>query len=205
MFEAAKTDPWENIQAMFEVQEKLLRGSPEQKMAIINSLAQQAGITLENGAVAAPPDALARYVQQLEQKVTNMEAGVKSVTGVVQEARLAELQESVRKFAEDKAHPHFNDVADEITRLINTRAARDLDHAYQMACASDPIVRQKVMDAAVAQAASAKSAAEKERVAKARTTARPRVRSTATTATPQPLGDIDSTLKDTLANIRSRA
>lgn len=205
MFQATNTDPWKNIEAMMGVQQKLMYGSPEEKLAIVNAFAQQAGVKLENGQASLAPDATARYVRELEQRVASMETGVKSVTDVVQQARLAEMEANVRKFAEDtEAHPFFAEVADEITHLVTTRAARDLEHAYNMACSGNPVVRQKMFDAAVAKATTAREADAKAKAELARKASKARVRSSSTAATPQPLGDIDSTLKETLAEIRTR-
>ena len=205
MFQETNTDPWKNLEAMLNVQQHLLYGSPEQKLAIVEAFAKQAGLKFEENKFQHQGDATQQEIQQLRRRLQEMESGVTGVTKVVREARFNELQEQVRRFAEDKeAHPHFEEVADDITRLIQSGAAKDLQTAYDTACSVNPIVRQKVVDSEIAKRANATAKAEKERADKARAASKTRVRSTETRATPQPLGDIDDTLRSTLNEINSR-
>lgn len=205
MFEATNTDPWANVEAMFKVQERLLHGSPEEKLSIIGMLASQSGLKLENGQLSAAEGSTSQYVKALEQRLEKLEGGVNQVTSTVREARAAELQGNVVKFAQDKdAHPYFYDVADKITHLIRTGAVSNLEEAYQTAVMADPITRQKVVQAEAKQFADSEAKAVAERAAKARQTSKVTVRATVRGTAAQPPGSIDDTLKDTLAAIQSR-
>jgi len=204
MFQKTGVDPWHNIGAMLKAQELLLFGSPEQKLAMFGSLAQQAGLKFENGALAAPPDANNQYISRLEQRLAELEGGVKQVTSTVQEARQKELQENVAAFAQDAAHPFFYQVADRIAHLIRGGAAANLEEAYQTAILADPLIRPKVVEAEATRVAEAKAKADKERLAAAAKTARVNVRSTSRARAVQSPTSIDDTLKETLAAIQSR-
>lgn len=206
MFEKTGVNPWENVTAMLKAQELLLFGSPEQKLGMFQSLAQQAGIKFDGSQLSAPPDATAQYVRQLEQRLSQLEGGVKQVTSTVQEARQAELHANVVAFAQDKeTHPYFYDVADKITHFIQTGAATSLEDAYQLAVMADPITKAKVIEAEAARAAKSKAEAEAARVAVARKAGKVNVRATSRGKVVQPPGSIDDTLKDALAEINARA
>lgn len=205
MFEATKTDPWANVEAMFKVQERLLHGSPEEKLAIVGMLAQQSGLKLENGQLSAAEGSTSQYIKALEQRLEKLEGGVSQVTSTVHEARAAEMQANVVKFAQDtEAHPYFYDVADRITHLIRAGAVSNLEEAYQTAIMADPITRQKVVQAEATRVAVSEATAAAERAVKAKQTSKVNVRATARGAAAQPPGSIDDTLKDTLAAIQSR-
>lgn len=51
-------------------------------------------------------------------------------------------QETVNKFAE--THPHFDDLADSISHMLNTRFAKDLQDAYDKAVRLNPEVAAKI-------------------------------------------------------------
>jgi len=205
MFQANNINPWDNVTHMLKAQELLLFGSPETKLAMVQSLAQQAGVKLEGGQLSSTENSQARYIQQLEQRLGQLEGGVKNITSTVHEARTAELEGSIMAFAQDtEKHPYFFDVADKITHFIKTGAATNLDDAYQLAVMADPVTKAKAIDAEATRVATQKADAEKERVDKARKASKVNVRSTARGRAVQPSGDIDSTLKDTLAEIHAR-
>lgn len=205
MFEKTGVDPWQNMEAMLRAQEMLLFGAPEQKLAMFQALAQQAGIKVEGGQLSAPEGAQAAYIQRLESRLNELAGSVKGVTAHVQEARLAELQSNVATFAQDTAaHPYFNEVADRIAHLIRNGAAANLDDAYQTAILADPIVRQKVLKDEVARAKASEAKASTERTEQARKAAKVNVRSSGRGRAVQPAGTIDDTLRDTLADINTR-
>jgi hypothetical protein len=196
---------WDTIGSMLKAAEMLSKGPPEVKLAMVQSIAQQAGVKLEDGQLTAQPDATQQYVKQLEQRLNQLEGGVRNVTSTMQQARFHELEEGVLKFAQDvEAHPYFEMVADGISHFIQTGAAHNLDEAYNLAVMAHPTARQQFLDAQTAAALKQRDSAEAERVAKAKKASRVNVRSTARGKAEQPLGDIDSTLRTTLADIQSR-
>ncbi len=204
MFEKMGVDPWHNIGAMLQVQERMAFGSPEQKLAMFQELANQAGIKFEGGQLSAQPNAQDQYVRQLEQRLSKLEGGVNQVTSTVQEARQKELMDNVTTFANDKAHPHFFAVTDRITHLITTGAAKTLQEAYDLAILADPVIRQQVVEGEAKQLAEARTKADRERTVKARKSGVAVVRSTHGGKAVQPSGSIDDTLVETLAEIRAR-
>jgi hypothetical protein len=204
MFQKTGVDPWHNIGAMLQAQERLLFGSPEEKLAMFGALAQQAGIKFEAGQLSAPPDAHAAHVRRLEERLAQLEGGVNQVTSTVQEARQKELMDNVATFAQDPAHPHFYAVTDKISHLIRTGAVGNLQEAYELATMADPVIRQKVLEEQAGRLATTKAADEAARLKKARAAGKVLVRSTQSGKAAQPPGSIDDTLEETLAAIRAR-
>jgi hypothetical protein len=203
-FEKAGVNVWDSLSSMLKLQDLLSNGAPEVKSRVIHAMAQVAGVKLGEGEPPAP-DATTQYVQMLEQRLEKLEGGVRNVASTVDEARVSELTEAVQEFAADTVqHPYFEEVASEISHFIQTGAAKTLQQAYDLAVAASPLTRQKYIDSEVARVTKERVAAEAEKVEKARKASGVRVRSTGRAKVEQPLGSIDDTIKDALADIRSR-
>lgn len=204
-FNRAGVDVFANIRDMFEAQKQLLFGTPETKLAMVQRLAEMAGVKLADGVATQAPDSVARYIQQLEAKVNSLQSGVHEVTSTVQRARSQELEGHILAFANDTtAHPYFADVAGAIPDLIKTGAAKTLEDAYNLAVNMNPVTRQKSIESEAGRLAARNATAAAERAKKAATAASANVRSTAGRRAAPQTGSIDDTLKDALAEINSR-
>ena len=204
-FQKSGVDPWKYTRELIGTHMSLMYGTPEQKQAALSVMASQAGYRLPQGQ-GVQFDASQHRINALEQELNQLRQGVTGVTTAVQEARLAELESAVMAFAQDgEKHPYFDEVAEEIHRLIQIGAAPTLEDAYTLAVNANPITRQKLIDQAIEKRSKNLSALEKARAAKAQKAAQVNVRSTAHGGRAPTLpGTIDDTLRETLAEINSR-
>lgn len=205
MLEKYGINAWDNISNMMKVQQELLFGAPEAKQAIIHNMAKAAGLTLEGSTLSAPADATQQYISRLEQRLTQLEGGVKGVTSTVQTARRQELENHIVAFANDTVnHPYFAKVADGLTHLIATGAAATLQEAYDLAVMANPETRALVIDSEAGRLAQQRASAATARAAKAQQASKANVRSNGRGKPAPAATTIDDTLKDALADINSR-
>ena len=205
-FQKNNIDPWRYTREVIGTHMSLLYGSPEQKQAALSSLAAQAGYRLPQGQ-GVQYDPGQQRITQLEGELRALRQGVTGVTTAVQEARLSELESAVLAFAQDsEKHPFFDEVAEEIHRLIQIGAAPTLEDAYNLAVNSNAVTRQKLIDQAIEKRQRNLSNLEKARAVKAQKAAQVNVRSTRQGGRAPTLpGSIDDTLRETMAEINSRS
>lgn len=143
----------------------------------IQWLAQNYGIDLKSlveGAAAADPAGESPTVKALRQQVETLSGQLKTLTGAQNDQQMNAHLSQVEQFAEAKddqgkpKHPHFDEVAQDVARLI--RAARaggetlSLQDAYDRAIYANPTTRAKVL---AAQDAERRAKEESDRKAKA--------------------------------------
>lgn len=119
------------------------------------------------------------------------------------QARVETTQKEVDAFASDPAHPYFDEVSEDIAKLI--RAGYPLADAYEKAVWANPVTRQKELGRIQKEDAekNRQKALEVARQAKKGAAVNVKGRDSARAST-EPAGDIDETLRETLANIKSR-
>ncbi len=207
-FQQYNINPWDHTANLLKAHSTMVFGTPEQKVATFRQLAVDAGIdvtALSAAGTDAANNPLVQHIQALQARINQLEQGVTGVTSSVQAARAAELESSVLAFAQDEdAHPFFYDVVDDIQHLIQTKAATTLEKAYETAVMTNPITRQKMIDREVQKRTTATQAVERERVEKAKKAATGTVRANGRGRAASPIGTLDDTLKEALANIHSR-
>lgn len=204
MFAQSGINIFQNYEATLQVQRILTRGSPQEKMEVIQSLAKSCGLEIDGTELTAPAARQQQYVAQLEARLAKLEGGVQSVATTVNEARSAELAQGILQFAQDANHPYFEELSDDITGLIEGGLATTLDEAYQLAVARSPVHRQKVVETETTKRLVSIDAENAARAEAARKAAGANVRSSGSRRVEPPAADIDATLKNTLANIRAR-
>lgn len=204
MFAKSGINIFENYAATLQVQKTLLHGSPQEKLQVISDIARSSGITLEGGQLSAPPEAGQQYVAQLEARLAKLEGTTTQVASTVHEARVQELETGILQFMQDPAHPYANEVADDMTNLISKGVAKNLVEAYQLAVKANPVTYQKLLDTETTKRLAARDADEATRAAAAVKAAGANVKSNGSRRAPPPAGSVDDTLKESLANIRSR-
>lgn len=196
MLTASNIDAPKAVQYLLGAHQRLTTGTPESKLAAYQELGRNLGLSQDQP--NAELTALRQEVQQLKSGFTQE-----------QQAKLTAAKESIQKevdaFAADtKAHPYFDECSEDIAKLISAGYA--LNDAYDKAVWANPVSRAKEV-----------ARIEKETEAKLRENARldalkakkatgSNVMSRETTRAPtEPLGKMDDTMKDTLAEIRARA
>ena len=124
-----------------------------------------------------------------------------------QQAELAQRKEATSKeveaFASDPAHPYFDEVSEDIVKLIG--AGYSLKDAYEKAVWANPVTRQKELGRIQKETTEAerKKAADAARQAKKASSTNVKGRDQARAST-EPAGTIDETLRETLADIKAR-
>lgn len=204
---AEGVDPVQLFQSFAGNHYLLSRGTPEQKLGLAANLLDSYGIDLIQLAefigdqVPADPT-----IARLEQEIAELRAGQQRVQTQELSAQQARINAEVEAFAADPKNIYFNELIDDIAKLMGSGAAASLQQAYDTAVYANPTTKAKELARLTAEA---KSAAEAETEARGKKVARltgPNV----TTIPKQrdgtvPLGSMDDTLEETLAQIRSRA
>ncbi|UOF77813.1 p47 [Bacteriophage sp.] len=200
-------DPKQQIAGLMNSHYTLATGAPEQKAALVKQIFKD--YNLDPAAIFGLTAAEAPYMDPEVQRLQSEVQDVKSLLTArqQQEARQVEAENraKVTAFASDPKNIHFKDVAGDMAALLNTKAARTLEEAYELAVYKNPVTRQAELtrlqtEQAAAAAKAAREAAEAARKATA-ANVRPKAKNGSGTA---PTGSIDDTLAQTHAAIMSR-
>lgn len=204
-------DPVATVSSLLATQAKLASGTPEQRVEVIRQIAQAYGVSPDS----LDPN-LAPYVdpsvKALQDQVQALQNQLQSVqTNRVSQVR-QELSTELDRFTADPAHAYFDEVANDMAKLLQTGAAATLKEAYETAVWANPATRAKElarMDSekqaqAQAQQASATAAAAAKTAAARRATG-VNVRSGQSLGTVSlPKGTMDETLQAAYEAIQAR-
>lgn len=188
---------------------RLTQGSESDRKAAYEELGKNLGFAAANAIADAAAGngqgTITPEVKAMQDKLARIEQTLTAD----QQAKVTAARESAAKeveaFASDtKAHPHFDDCADDIVRFI--QQGFKLDEAYEKAVWANPVTRTKEM----ARLQTEQAAKDKER---ARLDALPKkkaasvnVNSRDTKSSPtEPVGSLDETLRSTLRSVRERS
>lgn len=69
----------------------------------------------------------------------------------MQQTESQQLQQSIQTFAQDPAHPYFQDVKVHMGHLLKAGQAKDMQDAYDQATWANPVIRQSLIDAQAAE------------------------------------------------------
>lgn len=204
LIQEAGVDAPRAVQALLNAHKMLMRSTPDQKQQYFMRLAKDYGINIPTA--GEEPAQVDPAVQELRARLDRTEQALNQRQTAELEQRRVETMKEVNEFAADKAHPYFEDVADDMITLLKT--GLDLSAAYEKAVWANPITRQKEIDRINAEAESArtKKAQEEAAAAKAATAANIRNRDTRRTPT-EPratMRNLDDALRDTMREINSR-
>lgn len=204
-FRRTGTNPGQIIPLAIQAYSVMAFGNPEDKVQMFRALAYDAGIDIaalgQEGSAAATNE-----VAQLKQRLKELEGGVTSVTSSIKQARLGELEKSINAFAADETkHPYFWDVAMDMKRILETGLADNLEAAYDLAVWQNPVTRTKEMERQLSERKARETREAQERAEKARKAQAANVKATERDGrAPRPVGSLDETLAETLAEINSR-
>lgn len=192
-------DPAQQIAGLMQTHHTLALGTPEQKTALFQKLAQQYGVQLGGEAPYVDPQ-----VAALQQELRGLQSRLQGREQQEANVQREKLQSELNAFAADPAHPYFDEVANDIAAQLRA-GAKDLAEAYERAVWANPVTRAKEQSRLTAeQTAKAQREAE-ERAAAARKATSANVKSKAKAASgTAPLGSIDDTLNAAFADIKSR-
>jgi hypothetical protein len=147
--ESPQVDPVQLMQNLMNNHLAIVRATPEQRWGLAQKLLQAYGIQIpqaggENSAPISP--VLPPEVQQALGRVSGMERNLQTLQQSMQQQAIAEQSKVIAAFAADPKHKYFEEVGDDILRLLKTSAADSLESAYEMAIWANPVVRQKLLD-----------------------------------------------------------
>jgi hypothetical protein len=190
------------IRGLANAEVMLTSGTDEQRRAAYKQLGDQLGFTQSDQNGSQPQ--VDPVIKQLQERQEAIERGLKAQhEAVIHEAR-TKVQSEIEAFAADKAHPYFDEVADEIATFV--RSGLSLQDAYDRAVWANPSTRAKEQ---------ARTLTEHEAKLKenARLTALPKRKATSvnvrsadrSTAPTEPVGSMEDTIKAKLREIRTRA
>lgn len=145
--------------------------SIDRPLDLIQHIARSRGIDLR-AAFAGQPQAQPGNPQQPPDIASLVAQAVQQHLAPIQEQEQQRQYQSnlqtVQSFAEDPAHPYFNDVAPHMERLLTAGVAKDLHDAYDQAVWANPTIRAALQAQANEEAEKTrKEAAEKARKAAA--------------------------------------
>jgi hypothetical protein len=205
LIQEAGVDAPRAVQALLNAHRMLSKSSPEQKQQYFAKLAQDYGIDL--GQQQGEQAQIDPTVKALMDKVSNLEGTLTRQQQAERDAAYKTVTNEVNEFAADKAHPYFDEVADDIVTLLKTGI--ELKDAYEKAVWANPITRQKEIERINQEtdAARAKKAQEDAQKAKAATAANVRNRDTRRTPTETnraTMRNLDDALRETQREINSR-
>jgi Skp family chaperone for outer membrane proteins len=149
----------------------LANGSPEQKVQMLNRLAQDYGIQLNQDAIQMPEQAYVDpYQQQLMQQLQATQQQVQQLSAIREQEENARLTQEISRVSSDKvAFPHFEMVREDMAQLLERGLAPDLETAYAKAVRMNDeayrLEQEKLLKSANTQASKA------QQVAKAKATA----------------------------------
>jgi hypothetical protein len=180
--------------------------TPDQKNAYFKQLAQTYGIDLgqvvpgATGTQASPVDPA---IQAMQQKLHAIESGLTAQQQASYHQLEQETSKQVDQFASDPAHPHFEEVADDIVLLLKTGLS--LQESYDKAVWANPLTREKQLQARLlSETEKQKETARLEALPKAKA-AKNNVRSMDSRRAPtEPVGTMADTMRETLKEIRNR-
>lgn len=142
MLKAQGVDAPKAVEYLLGAHHRLTYSSPQQKQQYFAELAKQYGVTLPAAAQgetgAAQPDPA---VSQLQEKLNNLEQTITIQSQAVMKQEHEKIAKEVNLFAQDKAHPYFDEVADDI--IVFLKAGIPLQDAYDKAIWANPVTRAK--------------------------------------------------------------
>lgn len=197
--------PHQAVDALMRAHVRLTQGSIEDRRKAYEELGRNLQIIQDQSQQAAsngtPMDPT---VQRVLREVDT----IKQSLAARQQAEYAEAQakaaKEVEAFASDtKAHPHFDEVADDIAAFI--QQGKSLQDAYDMAVWANPLTREKLRQAAVqTELDKFKENARLDSLPKKRA-AGVNVKSGDSARTPaEPVGSLEETIRDAHRQIKQR-
>ena len=187
------------VQSLLQAHQRLTTGTAEQRAAAYHELGRNLGLTGQE----SPADPA---VQSLQERLARFEQRDAERDRTNYQQTLVKAQGEVEAFASDsKAHPYFDEIADDISELI--RSGASLQDAYDKAVWMNPMTRAKEVARVQMETESKLKETSRLNALKASKASSPSVKARDTTrasATSKPVGNIDDTLRETLSEIRAR-
>lgn len=140
-------NPIQLMQGLMNVHLQLLNpnGSTEQKHAIINNLLQEYGISFNQENQTPQDTALIQRLRAAEEKLAENDRRYENWQRQTYEQGVQTHLQTVEQFQSDPKNKYFEEVGNDILRLLATNPAMSLPEAYENACWTNPVVRAKML------------------------------------------------------------
>lgn len=208
LLQAENIDPVQLFQSFAGNHYLLTRGTPAQKVQLAASLLTGYDIPLAdllNYIADNPSEAVDPKIRALENELNGLKRGISTATETHNTQVRERLVSEITQFAADPAHPYFDELADDISKLFAAGLATSLPEAYEKAIYANPSTRQKELDRLTAEK---QASADAEKNARKEKRARSQADQVSTIPRSKdgtvPLGSIDDTLAETMAAIENR-
>jgi hypothetical protein len=157
---AENVDPVQMFQSFAANHYLLMKGTPQQKIELAASLINGYNIPLaellehiaDGGDQSTQVDpqiiALKKELADIKGHFTAQDQGIRA-------AQQKTIEREIETFAADPAHPYFDELASDISKLFGSGLATSLEEAYEKAVYANPATRQKEIDRLTAERTSA--------------------------------------------------
>lgn len=198
--------PEAQIQSLMQANHTLAFGTPEAKVQLLRNIARDYQIDLSGlGEASFDEDFSDPAVKALQSELQSIKSQLQQSQQSQVEARKAEIERTVNAFAADPANRYFEEVSEDIAKLLSTGAETDLKAAYDKAVWMNPAVRAKELARQQAEKQEAERKLQKEKAEAARKASAANVRTRAKSGSATaPTGSMDDTLAEALTAIKAR-
>ena len=160
--------PEQWISALGNAHHTLTFGSPQEKAAAFQRMAQQYGVPLDGLASGAQAPQADPQVQWLQQQVQHLNQSWQRLQQDQAQQQQAGMMQTIEQFAADPEHNHFSAVRETMAGLLQAGLAQDLQTAYDKAIRMHDDVWQQVQTAKAATEAAERDKQQAEVAAKAK-------------------------------------
>lgn len=136
--QARGIQPLDMVKSFFEVENKLATGNNDQKVEVLQQLANEYGIILDGNGNYSFQDA---SVMELKQQVQALTARESERLSQMDTARRTQISNEIESFAKDPANEHFNVIGNDMAVLIKANPSMSLKDAYDKATWMNPTTR----------------------------------------------------------------
>lgn len=205
MLKASGIDEPRAVSALLNAHYKLSNLQGEAKLQYFAGLAQNYGIDLA-GLQQYQPQQVDPHIRNLQQRFDAIEQSMREKDQAIFLQAHARVTKDVDAFA--AAHPMFDDVASEIAAFLQADPGVTLEQAYEKAVWANPVTRAKEVARLQQEHEAQLRKQAQDEAEKARAAAAASVRSRDTRRTPTgsraTMKDLDSAMREAMAEIKSR-
>jgi hypothetical protein len=142
-------NPAQWINNLGTAHQKLVMGTPQEKLQMFAQLAQDYGVNLADVGMATQgqfPQGL-DYINPLYQQVNQLSTQLQSIQTAQQQREEAALQSEIQKYAADtQNYPYFEQAMPKMAQLLEAGLADDLPSAYKQAVKLDDEIFQSLQE-----------------------------------------------------------
>lgn len=131
------------VAKLFQADHTLRYAPPAEKARFLGQLAQEYGVDL--GQVINAPQ-VDPNVQYLQQQTMQLQQQLQQFRQQQEQAEMSGYQTEIQKFMSDPANVHFNEVREDMARLLSTGNAESLQDAYDKAVWMRSDIRQSLIE-----------------------------------------------------------